>query len=71
MRFMITTTGEPTTLLPLLTEQHITHLAVLGIATDYCVKFTVLDALAAGFAVTVITDGCRGLIYRQKTVSGH
>ncbi|EMQ4855724.1 bifunctional nicotinamidase/pyrazinamidase [Morganella morganii] len=52
---------EPTALLPLLAEQHITHLAVLGIATDYCVKFTVLDALAEGFAVTVITDGCRGV----------
>lgn len=52
---------EPTTLLPLLAEQQITHLAVLGIATDYCVKFTVLDALAEGFAVTVITDGCRGV----------
>lgn len=52
---------HPTALLPLLAEQQITHLAVLGIATDYCVKFTVLDALAEGFTVTVITDGCRGV----------
>lgn len=52
---------EPTALLQLLAELQITHLAVLGIATDYCVKFTVLDALAEGFAVTVITDGCRGV----------
>ena len=52
---------EPTALLQLLAELKITHLAVLGIATDYCVKFTVLDALAEGFAVTVITDGCRGV----------
>lgn len=52
---------EPTVLLKLLAELQITHLAVLGIATDYCVKFTVLDALAEGFAVTVITDGCRGV----------
>ncbi|EMD0828327.1 bifunctional nicotinamidase/pyrazinamidase [Morganella morganii] len=52
---------EPTTLLKLLAELQITHLAVLGIATDYCVKFTVLDALAEGFSVTVITDGCRGV----------
>lgn len=52
---------EPTALLKLLAELQITHLAVLGIATDYCVKFTVLDALAEGFTVTVITDGCRGV----------
>ncbi|SHL42468.1 bifunctional nicotinamidase/pyrazinamidase [Morganella morganii] len=52
---------EPTALLQLLAELQITHLVVLGIATDYCVKFTVLDALTEGFAVTVITDGCRGV----------
>lgn len=55
---------EPTTLLQLLAELQITHLVVLGIATDYCVKFTVLDALAEGFTVTVITDGCRGVNLR-------
>lgn len=37
------------------------HLVVLGLATDYCVKFTVLDALQLGYEVTVITDGCRGV----------
>ena len=31
------------------------ELTVLGLATDYCVKFTVLDALALGYAVNVIT----------------
>jgi nicotinamidase/pyrazinamidase len=34
---------------------------VLGLATDYCVKFTVLDALNLGYTVNVITDGCRGV----------
>ncbi|CDN06096.1 bifunctional nicotinamidase/pyrazinamidase [Klebsiella quasipneumoniae] len=41
--------------------QGIVELTVLGLATDYCVKFTVLDALALGYAVNVITDGCRGV----------
>ena len=39
----------------------ITEITVLGLATDYCVKFTVLDALKLGYQVNVITDGCRGV----------
>ncbi|WP_134705793.1 bifunctional nicotinamidase/pyrazinamidase [Rahnella sp. CJA17(1/100)] len=39
----------------------ITHLYVMGLATDYCVKFTVLDALEQGYQVTLLTDGCRGV----------
>lgn len=43
-------------------RQHaIRELIVLGLATDYCVKFTVLDALQLGYQVNVITDGCRGV----------
>lgn len=34
---------------------------IMGIATDYCVKFTVLDALRLGYRVDVLTDGCRGV----------
>ncbi len=44
-----------------LSKQHIQRLFVMGIATDYCVKFTVLDALALGYETYVITDGCRGV----------
>ncbi|WP_074023575.1 bifunctional nicotinamidase/pyrazinamidase [Xenorhabdus eapokensis] len=44
-----------------LTEQNIQRLFVMGIATDYCVKFTVLDALALGYETYVIIDGCRGV----------
>lgn len=45
---------------------HITHLYVMGLATDYCVKFTVLDALAQGYRVTLLTDGCRGVNLRAE-----
>ena len=34
---------------------------VLGVATDYCVKFTALDARELGFSTTLIEDGCRGV----------
>lgn len=40
------------------------ELAVAGVATDYCVKFTVLDALAEGFRVSVVADCCRGVDLR-------
>lgn len=44
-----------------LQQQQISHLMIMGIATDYCVKFTVLDALRLGYRVDVLTDGCRGV----------
>ena len=34
---------------------------VLGLATDYCVKFTSLDARKLGMRVSVVADGCRGV----------
>jgi nicotinamidase/pyrazinamidase len=44
-----------------LREQHVTDLYILGLATDYCVKFTVLDALTLGFRTHLIEDACRGV----------
>ncbi|MEG1422248.1 bifunctional nicotinamidase/pyrazinamidase [Citrobacter sp.] len=44
-----------------LQQNHISDLIIMGLATDYCVKFTVLDALDLGYTVNVITDGCRGV----------
>lgn len=34
---------------------------VCGLATDYCVKYTALDAAREGFRTTVLTDACRGV----------
>jgi nicotinamidase/pyrazinamidase len=45
----------------LLRERHVDHLYVAGLATDYCVKHTVLDAVREGFGVTVVADAIRGI----------
>ena len=34
---------------------------ICGLATDYCVKFTALDAIDAGYNVYLLTDACRGI----------
>ena len=44
-----------------LKQAGVTETFVLGLATDYCVKFTALDALELGFATYVLVDACRGV----------
>lgn len=39
----------------------VTHLTICGLATDYCVKFTALDALAEEFHATLHLPACRGV----------
>jgi nicotinamidase/pyrazinamidase len=39
----------------------VSQVYIMGLATDYCVKFSVLDALHEGFDVYVIQDACRGV----------
>ena len=45
----------------LLRERGVERLFVAGLATDYCVKSSVLDALRLGFDVTVVEDAVRGV----------
>jgi nicotinamidase/pyrazinamidase len=42
-------------------ERGIDRVTVVGLATDYCVKNTALDALRQGFAVTVDSTAARGV----------
>lgn len=44
-----------------LRERGVSQLWVGGLATDYCVRASVLDARAAGFDVFVLTDGIAGI----------
>jgi nicotinamidase/pyrazinamidase len=44
-----------------LREQGVTTLYVLGLATDYCVKWTAIDAVRLGFTTWLVEDACRGV----------
>jgi nicotinamidase/pyrazinamidase len=52
---------QDTRLGDLLRERGVDRLYVTGLATDYCVKQSVLDALRQGFDVTVVNDAVRGV----------
>jgi nicotinamidase/pyrazinamidase len=51
----------PTELETLLRAAGIEHLVVAGLATDYCVQATVLDARTLGFEVTVLVSAIRAV----------
>jgi len=44
-----------------LKAERVTDVYILGLATDYCVKFTALDAVDLGFKTYLIKDACRGV----------
>ena len=51
----------PTGLEGYLRSRGITHLTLAGLATDFCVAFTALDAARLGFGVTVQLPACRAI----------
>src|SRR4030042_148646 len=53
--------GRKTDMDTLLQKQKIDKVVVYGIATDYCVKATALDAMAAGYNPILIKNLCRGV----------
>jgi len=44
-----------------LKEREICNVVVCGLAADYCVSWTALDAAQAGFDVCVVTDAVRAI----------
>jgi nicotinamidase/pyrazinamidase len=52
---------ERTELEQLLRDRGVEDVTIVGLATDYCVKNTALDALQKGFRVTVDPDAVRGV----------
>jgi nicotinamidase/pyrazinamidase len=51
----------PTGLAFYLRERGFTRLFLAGLATDFCVYYSAIDARRHGFSVVVIEDGCRGI----------
>ncbi len=54
-------TAQGRTLLSELRDRQVTQLYVAGIATDYCVMATALDALQAGLQVRILSDAIAGI----------
>jgi nicotinamidase/pyrazinamidase len=61
-------TAMPTGLGGWLLSLGIRRLYVVGLATDYCVLYSSLDALAAGFEVLVIADATKGVDVPKGTL---
>lgn len=62
--------NRSTGLVDYLKERKITDLYFVGLATDYCVKFSALDAKKLGFNTFVILDGCRGIhLHREDEMN--
>ncbi|TIU76327.1 MAG: isochorismatase family protein, partial [Mesorhizobium sp.] len=51
----------PTGLAGYLKERGIDTITLVGLATDFCVAFSALDAAKQGFKTTVRLDACRGI----------
>ncbi len=51
----------PTGLAGYLRERGIGSITLAGLATDFCVAYSALDAIKLGFSVTVRLDACRGI----------
>ncbi len=44
-----------------LREAHVTHVFVCGLAWDFCVKATAIDAAEEGFTTYALQEACRGI----------
>jgi nicotinamidase/pyrazinamidase len=61
MRDPQTGATTPTELAAMLTEHRVERTVIVGLATDYCVKESAIDAVRAGFVTEVLADGIRSV----------
>lgn len=45
----------------ILKDEGITHVYIVGLAMDYCVKYSAIDAKKAGFEVYVVKEGTKAV----------
>jgi nicotinamidase/pyrazinamidase len=58
-----------TALADYLWDQNIKEIYIMGLATDYCVKFSCLDAVYLGFDTHIIIDACRGVELKSGDIA--
>jgi nicotinamidase/pyrazinamidase len=61
----------PTGLLGYLRERELKTVFVAGLAFDFCVRYSAVDARKAGFEVAVIEDACRGIDLEGSMAAAH
>jgi nicotinamidase/pyrazinamidase len=59
--------NQATYLHKILTLENVTEVYVCGLATDYCVKTTAMQAAKLGYKTYVILDACRGVNFDTST----
>ena len=60
--------GMSTGLGEYLKSHSVQELTIVGVATDYCVLYSAMDAVDLGFSVTVIQSACRGINLKSTDV---
>ena len=61
MRDPVSGATTPTELEALLRRRDVRRVVVCGLATDYCVRATAIDAVRLGFETAVLTDAIRAV----------
>ncbi len=51
-----------------LQSKHVDQVFVMGLALDYCVKFTAIDAANLGYKTYLVLDGCRGVGLKEEDI---
>ncbi len=60
--------GKSTGLGEYLTSRKVKEVTIVGVATDYCVLYSAIDAADLGFSVTVMQSVCRGINLKPTDV---
>ena len=63
--------ATPTGLAGYLRERGLKRIFMVGLATDYCVYYSALDARRLGFDTVVVESGCRGIDLAGSLAAAH